>query len=275
MFEGIFFSNTKRKDKLIMKKNAAAANDFEKTINSFSGKYSIKDIWSDWITVFAISLSQPLDYREEREENYLSITSKYSKDELSKFCELSAILINELEKNSDRDFLGETFMKFGLGNQRSGQFFTPYEISKCVSKMTCGNISEQIHQNGYVTINDCACGSGGMLIAAFNDIRDTLSKEAPSLNAQNHVHIAAQDIDSTVAMMCYVQLSLLGIAGIVKIGDAITEPMCGDLLDIPYSSDLWFTPMYNYSVWRGRRNIHRLMSLVKNLQSDDKGDSQK
>ena len=242
-------------------KKTVEANDFEKTLRSFYGKHSLWDVWSDWTTMFATSLSQAHDYREEREKRYLSIAEKYSRDELEKFCELGALLVLELEKNPEQDFLGETFMNLGLGDHYNGQFFTPYHVSELMAMCSCGDSCSQIRQNGYITINDCSCGSGVMLISSFHTIRATLSKENPALNAQNHVLAAAQDINETAAMMCYIQLSLLGIAAVIKIGNTLTEPMTGNLLNMPRSPELWFTPMYNFPVWRDRQLIQGVMSL--------------
>ena len=72
------------------------------------------------------------------------------------------------------------------------------------------------------------------------------------MNFQNHVLVTAQDIDYTTALMCYIQLSLLGMAGYVKIGNSLTEPMStNDATD-----NYWFTPMYFSDVWVFRRLFH-------------------
>lgn len=69
------------------------------------------------------------------------------------------------------------------------------------------------------------------------------------LNYQNHVLVVAQDIDKTVALMCYIQLSLLGVAGYVKVGNSLTEPMT----DNDNKENYWYTPMYFSPVWTMRR----------------------
>lgn len=66
---------------------------------------------------------------------------------------------------------------------------------------------------------------------------------------QNHLLVVAQDIDETVALMCYIQLSLLGVAGYVKVGNSLTEPMT----DNDNKENYWFTPMYFSNVWVLRR----------------------
>lgn len=49
--------------------------------------------------------------------------------------------------------------------------------------------------------------------------------------------------------MCYIQLSLLGVAGYIKVGNSLTEPMCSD----DSLENYWFTPIYCSDVWAIRR----------------------
>ena len=52
---------------------------------------------------------------------------------------------------------------------------------------------------------------------------------------EESVLFSAQDIDPVAALMCYVQMSLLGMPGFVIIGDSL----------IPSDKyDVWYTPMY-------------------------------
>ena len=98
-----------------------------------------------------------------------------------------------------------------------------------------------------IFINDPCCGAGATLIAGIHAARKQLEKA--NLNYQNHLLIIAQDIDETVALMCYIQLSLLGVAGYVKVGNSLTEPMT----DNDNKENYWFTPMYFSNVWVLRR----------------------
>ena len=65
----------------------------------------------------------------------------------------------------------------------------------------------------------------------------------------------AQDVDTTVALMCYIQLSLLGCAGYVVIGNTLTEPQTGNVLFGEESSRCWYTPMFFHAAWETRRAI--------------------
>ena len=57
-----------------------------------------------------------------------------------------------------------------------------------------------------------------------------------------------------VALMCYIQLSLLGVAAYIKVGNSLTEPMTeNDSLD-----NYWFTMMYFSDIWSMRRLLRSL-----------------
>ena len=64
----------------------------------------------------------------------------------------------------------------------------------------------------------------------------------------------AQDIDEIVALMCYIQLSLLGVAAYIKVGNSLTEPMSTD----DNGENYWFTVMYFSDVWAMRRLFHKI-----------------
>ena len=79
------------------------------------------------------------------------------------------------------------------------------------------------------------------------------------MNFQNHILVSAQDIDETVALMCYIQLSLLGVAAYIKVGNTFTDPMTSnDTLE-----NYWFTPMYFSDVWAMRRAVHQMDRLLQ------------
>lgn len=206
-------------------------------------------VWDDFITMFACSISNAVDksdiHWDTREKMYLSIVKKYKKNEMDIFPRLAAYVVEALDKNQEQDFLGELFMNLDLSNEHNGQFFTPYHVCDFMAKITCD--VDSIPKTGPITINDPACGAGATLIAAANELRKIYEKRG--LNFQNYVLAVAQDIDQNVGLMCYIQLSLLGLAGFIKIGDSLSDPIrSGDDL-----SNYWFTPMYYSEIWTYRR----------------------
>lgn len=134
-----------------------------------------------------------------------------------------------------------------LGDEHNGQIFTPYHVCELMAEMTMDDVVKKVEQDGYISINDPCCGAGATLIAGIHTARKQLEKV--NLNYQNHLLVVAQDINETVALMCYIQLSLLGVAGYVKVGNSLTEPMT----DNDNKENYWFTPMYYSNVWVLRR----------------------
>ncbi len=233
--------------------------DFLKTFDKLTSTHRAYEVWNDFIQMFACSISNPLDkaHFDEREDIYLQTVKKYKKQDRLLFPELAAITIMAMEENPEQDFLGSIFMSLELGNDKSGQFFTPYNICRMTSEMIIGDVKKLIDKQGYITINDPCCGGGAMLIAGIHEAKRQLEKE--NINFQNHVFVVGQDIDKTVALMCYIQLSLLGVAGFVKIGNSLTEPIS----DEDSLENYWFTPMYFSNVWATRRILKNLDDILK------------
>ena len=238
----------------IPKPKMDAKKEFLKVFGQLTYRHRALDVWRDFIVMFACALSNPLDksHYAEREKRYLSIIKKYNKQEQESFPKLTAYTVMALEENPEQDFLGSIFMELNLGNKSNSQFFTPYHICELMAKVTVENAADIVKEKGYITFHDCCCGAGATLIAAVNEARKQLEKA--NLNFQNHVLVAAQDIDETVALMCYIQLSLLGVVAYIKVGDVFTEPMSTD----DNGENYWFTMMYFSDVWTMRRLFHNV-----------------
>lgn len=238
--------------------------EFIKTFKQLTYTHSKWQVWSDFITMFACTISNAVDKRhfDEREKLYLDAIRRYSKKEQPLFSELSAHVIVAMEENQDQDFLGSIFMELDLGNEHKGQFFTPYSVCQLMAAMAEGDLVAQVKEKGYITIGDPCCGAGATIIAGVNEAKHQLEKAG--FNFQNHILVVGQDIDFTVMAMCYIQLSLLGVAGYFKLGNSLSEPMTNeDSLE-----NYWFTPMYFSDVWAMRWIAHKMDALLKTGESD-------
>lgn len=223
--------------------------EFLRVFNQLTNRHRSWDVWRDFITMYACALSNPVDkeHYDERESLYLRIIKKYNKQEQPLFSELAAHTVMALEENPEQDFLGSIFMSLNLGNQHNGQFFTPYHVCELMAEITMQDVVSKIKKDGIITINDPCCGAGATLIAGIHAARKRLEKAG--YNYQNHILVVAQDIDMTVALMCYIQLSLLGVAGYIKIGNSLTDP----ITENDSKENYWFTPMYFFPTWSMRR----------------------
>ncbi len=221
------------------------------------------EVWADLMSMIACSISNAVDrtpeHFERREKEYMSCLERMGSNEL--LSQLFGIIVTALENEPEQDFLGKMYMNLELGNHWKGQFFTPYNVCKMMSEITCGDADRRIEEQGYISINDPACGAGATLIAAVNSLKNGKH------NFQNHVLFVGQDIDRIVGMMCYIQLSLLGCAGYISIGNSLTNPLTGDVL-FPQEregQELWFMPMFQSEVWAMRRMFHAMDRLPEDM----------
>lgn len=226
--------------------------EFLRVFKQLTYRHRSWEVWNDFVTMFACAISNAVDktHYDEREALYMKTIKKYNKQDQMLFPELTAYTVMALEYNPEQDFLGKIFMGLELGDSGKAQIFTPYHVCDLMARISLEDVVSKVKKDGYITITDPCCGAGATLIAALNEARKQLEKVG--LNFQNHVLIAAQDIDSMVALMCYIQLSLLGMAAYIKIGNSLTEPMCSnDTIE-----NYWFTPIYFSEVWVMRRLFH-------------------
>ncbi len=215
--------------------------EFCALMDRFAFRYSRWQIWNDFLTLSAISLANvmPVPEKEEREKQYLSIINGYRKEDQEVFPKMLGLVVLALEEKPEQDFLGSLYHHLELHQEQKGQFFTPYHICEFMSEIQfAGHEKEELLQEkGYISVNDPACGAGAMLIAFAN-----VAKKH-GINYQKQVLFVAQDIDRTAAMMCYIQLSLLGCPAIVIIGDSLAKPF------LHPNNEAWYTPFFYLNQW--------------------------
>lgn len=227
------------------------------------------EVWSDLMLLYANSLVNncTLHYKEheklksiweEREKQYIDTINKYNEKEQKIIVQMFSLLVLEYEQHPYQDLLGEIYMMLGISSKNNGQFFTPFNVCDCMSELTFDKktVAKTVHEKGYVSINDPSCGGGATLISSAKQC-DILFKK---LNYKNHVLFVGQDIDLTCVRMCYIQLSLLGLAGYVLHGNTLTKPEFDFFKDNKY---IYPTPYYNMDVWQGRIMAHGLDMLME------------
>lgn len=221
-------------------------------------------VWSDFVVMAAISISNTVDrsHFDAREKMYMSIVSKYNERELNCFAEMFARIVVAIDMNPDQDFLGELFMSLGLGNESGGQFFTPYSVCRAMAAMTFGeDLKAKVEKQGWVSVNDPACGAGALLIAFANECQ----RPGNGINYQTSVLFVAQDIDLIAGCMCYIQLSLMGCPGYVVIDNTLTNPCTsidGRALIPKHGENIWYTPFYFRDVWHWRRLFWQVQTVI-------------
>ena len=164
----------------------------------------------------------------------------------------------------DQDFLGEMFMGLNLGSHWKGQFFTPYNVCRMMAEMQADGIEERVQRQGWISVNDPCCGAGALLIA----FRNAMVRR--KLGPDTALYVA-QDIDRTAALMCYLQLSLLGCAGYVVVADSLLHPTVGPggtplLISPTPEQEVWLMPALYGAAWAARIQWERVKLALESLE---------
>ena len=85
-----------------------------------------------------------------------------------------------------------------------------------MAEINIPDIEKQLEEKDYITVSEPCCGSGGMIIAFAESLKDN------GYNYQHQLYVEAIDIDELCFKMTYIQLSLLGIPARVIRGDSLS-----------------------------------------------------
>ena len=187
--------------------------EFISKLSNLDRSRSISTVFNDFLTLSYCSLAQTVYRSDNLEQRYLNIIKTYTKEQAEEFSKLLAFLVLGLEQ-APQDFLGQVFMSLNLGSQANGQYFTPYSVCKFMAEINFTEI-ETIQNNQLITLSEPCCGSGGIIIA----FAETLKEQG--YNYQHQLFVEAIDIDETCFKMAYIQLSILGIPARVMLGDTL------------------------------------------------------
>ncbi len=197
-------------------------------------------VFADWIEVCAITLAR-MDQAQfdAREARYLNIVKHYERSEVEDFAKAFALLTLAYEQCFSNgeiafvDILGSLYMMLDMGNSDTGQFFTPYEVSRLMAMMQIDAAKEPINEKGYVQVMEPAAGAGGMIIATAHALHEA------GFNYQRTMHATAIDIDARCVHMCFVQLSMLHIPAVVIHGNALSGEKWGQWVTLAHTLGRW------------------------------------
>lgn len=192
-----------------------------KIIQKLSGQWSPYQVFTDWVECTALAIQNtcyvynPNKLYHKREQQYCSIMKKYSSEEQHCLVEMSGLLSIAMGQEIS-DILGEIYMESGCGNKNTGQFFTPFTLSKMCASLIL--MQKDLKEDEIIPVNEPSCGAGGMIIAMASVMKDM------GINYQQKMRVTAQDLDWKAVYMTYVQLSLYGIDAVVVQGNTLAEP---------------------------------------------------
>lgn len=213
----------------------------ENSINLLGRKYSVERVFSDFVELAALAISNSVDRQhfDTREERYLALIRGYTSEEANQFAHMLSDLTLGLEAalavDGPCDLLGPLFMRLDIRSRSAGQFFTPFEISRLMALIQIGD-GNDIRQRGFVSVAEPACGAGGMVIAFAAALADV------KLDYQRVMHAECRDIDIRCVHMTYLQLALLHVPACVIHGNGLTDEC----------RSIWLTPAHVLGRWNAK-----------------------
>lgn len=206
--------------------NIPTVNEMLKMLDKGLYKVNAHEFLADVFECSAIAISNRFDIpqAEEREKRYLQIIKKYEPDMQKLITELFAKMFSLLTQQINsavgfNDYLGELYMRSETSNSKTGQFFTPYCVSKMCAEAAINEdaINEHITQDKILTLSEPACGAGGMVLAAADILYNKYH-----FNISRNLLVECSDIDSRCVHMSYLQLGLAGIPAVIYKRDTLS-----------------------------------------------------
>lgn len=200
------------------------------SIKTLGVKVGFDEVFRDIVVCCAYSFANVIEFKEDRENEYLRIINKYPKEERNLFPKILASLVNEYENAKEPiDILGDIYVELGLIKKSSSQFFTPMNICDLMAKATMDKDKyvNDLKTRGFVSVLDPTCGSGRTLYASY--------KELLEMGIDNNkILMIGDDLDLTCCCMTYIQLSLMGANAIVNHQDTLSMDRYDTFYTISY-----------------------------------------
>jgi type I restriction-modification system DNA methylase subunit len=204
------------------------------------------EVFSDFVTLAASELDMARIRTQENIERSRKICVKYSESDISNLHALFYLMVCALEAKF-HDFLGAIFMGLELGDDRNGQYFTPYHVQSLLAKLLRPDVDETIRREGFVTVSDPASGAAGMIVAYAENLLEA------GYNPSEHMFGSCIDIDPIAADMAFIQLSLLGIPAEVVTCNTLTMQL----------NRVRYTPVYYINNFEKRLEDQRRISAMR------------
>lgn len=227
---------------------AEARKQFASVFRQTAKNMRRSEVFSDFITTAASELDLARIRSPENIENSRRICARYQPDDLDAMKQLFCLLVEGLAGDI-HDFLGALYMEQELGADEMGQYFSPSCISRLMAGLLMPGAQETIKREGWMTLDEPACGSAGMVIAFAYWMAEA------GYNPSEQLYATCTDIDPMVADMAFIQLALLGIPAKVVTGNTLTLK----------ANRVRYTPVYYFNDWQGRLAFRSRLDAMKNF----------
>ena len=224
--------------------------DFRKGLEDIARtKGSITSVFSDFTRIAACAVAN-----QSREPEYLEAIKPYSKEDLSKFTESFAYLIEEMQAKPFSDLLGQHYQEIASKSTRDsrGEFYTPEPISELMARIII-DPEKVINDSKPVTMNEPTCGGGGMILQAaklFSPLYRNDDKSYVDL-----LRVTAQDLSPTACDMTYFNTTMWGIPTEIIQGNTLTMEVQNHWYNIH-----WYRVGEHYN--RACKQLHQMTQQV-------------
>lgn len=184
---------------------------FIKLLNFSEDKYSPEEVFKDFISLFAISLSNKVVFNKKNSDKYEEIYQSYEKEEQPYFyalsTELTRIFCNEKDPY---DVLGDIYQKVTKRNYLKllNNNSPLQEVGKKLQGII--NINKKANNGNMIEVN---CGSGAMILAYASTLKMF------KLDYKKDLQVTAIDTDIINVFMTYIQMWFFDIAATVILVD--------------------------------------------------------
>lgn len=183
---------------------------FIQLLNFNNEKYPAEKVFKDFISLFAIGLSNNVIFNKENQDMYEKIYQSYDNSEQYIFYALSAELTKLFCNEKDPyDILGEIYQKITNKNYLKLISNSPLqEVGKKLQGVI--NINKKTKNGKMLEVN---CGSGAMILAYASTLKMF------ELDYKFDLEVTAIDTDITNIFMTYIQLYFFEISAVVILTD--------------------------------------------------------
>lgn len=189
-------------------------------IKQLSITQGLNNVFTTFLELTAVCFRACSDARhsDEDKERYQDITKGMTTETASSYAKMMALLYLAVRENMDApcDILGAIYHELNLNNEWNGQFFTPDDVCRMIGSIINPVDEDVAEKEGFVSINEPACGSGAMIIGAIWAMKQS------NFDYKSKSLFVAQDVDIRCVWMTYIQSFLYCIPAVVIHGNTLT-----------------------------------------------------
>lgn len=190
------------------------AGSFAEAFSEASRGESAFEVWQRFVYVTAYEIASALGQDASPFADMAAAARAQAAPREGAYAAMLGAWLAEIEERPFQDFMGEAFMRLGIGSAAGGQFFTPYHLARLNAVGALGDLRE-LPSRGWVSVSEPACGAGANVIAAC----DVMAGRG--VDWQRGAFFVCRDVSEIAALMCYAQLSMVGVAATVVVGDTL------------------------------------------------------